>query len=63
MAVKTEPPQNDARLVTSRTPVGPDDEKVAKSAGERAVMDAVLIVCGAWAVLFFLTFSLRSHNI
>lgn len=51
-------------LVTSREPQGataaPGDKG---SAGDRALMDAVFIVLGAWLILFFLAYSLRAHNV
>ena len=50
-------------LVTSRTPVGPAVPGSKGSTGDKALMDAVVIVAIAWIILFLLTFSLRSHNI
>lgn len=51
-------------LVTSREPVGPNlSSDTAKSDGERALMDALVIIGIAWAILIFLAFSLRSHNV
>lgn len=50
-------------LVTERIPVGPEDTKKSKTDGDRAVTDALIIVLLAWAVLFFLIFTLRRHNI
>ena len=50
-------------LVTSRTPVGPKDVSEQKTAGNQAVIDSIIIICIAWAVLFALVYSLRAHNI
>lgn len=50
-------------LAVTREPVGPDTPGSKGTPGDRAVMDAVLIVAIAWGVLFFLIYSLRSHNI
>lgn len=50
-------------LVTSRTPVGPKTAGSKGSPGDQALMDAIALVVAAWLVLFFLTWSLRSHNI
>lgn len=56
-------PKTRPDLAVTREPVGPKDAPSEKSDGSRAVMDAVIVVGVAWAVLFFLVFSLRSHNI
>lgn len=50
-------------LMVSREPVGPRKAGERGSLGDQAVMDAVMIVAAAWFVLFFLAYSLRSHNI
>ena len=50
-------------LVTTRTPVGPTVPGEKGSVGDTALMDSVVIVGIAWAILLLLTFSLRSHNI
>ncbi len=50
-------------LHVSREPVGPRSAAKKDTNGDRAVRDALIIVGIAWAVLFFLAFSLRSHNI
>lgn len=63
MGVEKESPRQSPTLVTSREPVGPRVAGDKGSPGDRAFMDAVLIVGIAWAVLFFLAWSLRSHNI
>ena len=49
-------------LVTSREPTV-QNKGTAKSVGEQAFNDAVIIIIAAWLVLFFLAFSLRRHNI
>lgn len=51
------------RLVTSREPVGPRAPGDKGSAGDRALMDGILIIGIAWAILFLLIWSLRSHNV
>lgn len=51
------------RLATTREPVGPRVAGDKGSPGDRALMDAIIMVVVAWAVLFFLAWSLRSHNI
>lgn len=49
-------------LVTSREPT--DEVKgSAKSVGDQAFNDAVVIIAIAWVVLFLLAFTLRRHNI
>jgi len=50
------------RLVTERTPVGPE-AKDAPAPGERAVSDAIFVVLICWAILFALVWSLRRTNI
>lgn len=50
-------------LTVSRDPVDPQSIQKSKSIGDQAVMDAVVIVLIAWAVLFALAWSLRSHNV
>jgi len=50
-------------IVTSREPVGPKNAASKGSVGDVAVMDAICIVVAAWALLFFLSFSLRNHNV
>ena len=62
MPIMTEEAQG-MRLVTSREPVGPAVKGAPGSAGEMAVRDALIIIGIAWLILFFLTFSLRAHNV
>jgi hypothetical protein len=50
-------------LVTSREPKGPTLPGGKGTTGDEALKDAIFLVVIAWAVLFFLTFSLRSHSI
>lgn len=63
MPIRTES-REPTRLNTEREPVGVEPKNGARgSVGDKAVMDAIVIVLIAWAVLFFLVFSLRRHNI
>lgn len=55
--------QERTTLVTNREPEGVVPAGSKGTAGDKAVMDAVLIVALAWAVLFFLVFSLRRFNV
>lgn len=50
-------------ITTTREPRGPKTAGDRGTAGDMAVMDAVMIVGAAWLVLFFLAFSLRRHNV
>lgn len=50
-------------IVVSREPVGPKNAASKGSVGDQAVMDAVLIIAASWLFLFFLSFSLRGHNV
>ncbi len=52
-----------APILTSREPVGPKNASSKGGIGDQALMDAVMIVVAAWALLFFLGFSLRKHNV
>lgn len=52
-----------APIKTTREPVGPKRAGDKGSMGDRALMDAVLIVGIAWAVLLVLAFSLHRHNV
>lgn len=63
MAIAREEPTGRPNLVTSREPVGPKVAGSKGSPGDQALMDAVLVVALAWAVLFALVFSLRRYNI
>jgi len=47
----------------SNEPVGPKNAGAKGSVGDTALMDAVVIVGIAWAIVFVLMFSLRRHNI
>ena len=50
-------------LVTSREPISHKRAGDKGSTGDQALMDALIMVGIAWALLFGLAFSLRSHNI
>jgi len=50
-------------LNVTRQPVGPSVPGAKGTAGDKALMDGVVIVGIAWAILFLLAFSLRAHNI
>ena len=63
MPMGTEPEQINNVLNTSREPKGPKRAGDPGSVGDQALMDALLIVLLAWALLFMLMFSLRRHNI
>ncbi|GIH29363.1 hypothetical protein Aph01nite_76730 [Acrocarpospora phusangensis] len=60
--IKTEP-EGMVPLVTSREPKGPTRAGDPGSIGDQALKDALIIIVAAWAVLFFLGFSLRGFNI
>lgn len=61
--LKSEDSRVGGNLVVSREPVPPKNAGSKGSLGDQAVMDAVIIVAIAWAVLLFLAFTLRNHNI
>ena len=48
---------------TDREPVGPKNAASKGSIGDQALMDSLMIVGGAWIVLFLIYFSVRSHNV
>lgn len=50
-------------LTTSREPVGPVHAGDKGGMGDRALIDAITLVVGAWIFLFLMGFSLRSFNI
>lgn len=50
-------------IVTTREPVGPKRSGDKGSMGDRALMDAIVIVVAAWAVLLVLAFTLHRHNV
>lgn len=50
-------------LVTSREPKSPKSKAPVDAAGNRVLMDAIIIVVIAWALLFLMAFSLKAHNI
>jgi len=39
------------------------DKESKGSIGDKALMDAIIIVVAAWALLLFLAYSLRHHNV
>ncbi len=63
MPMGTEPEHVNNVLTTSREPKGPKRSGDPGTVGDQALMDALLIVLLAWALLFMLVFSLRRHNI
>jgi hypothetical protein len=63
MPMGTEPEQVNNVLTMSREPKGPKRAGDPGSVGDQALMDALIIVALAWALLFLLTFTLRRHNI
>lgn len=50
-------------LKTDREPVGPKNAASKGSIGDQALMDSLVIVGAAWALLFLIYFSVRSHNV
>lgn len=62
MPMATEDERVGKPISSTREPVGPKNAGSKGSAGDVALMDAVYIVLAAWAILFFLAFSLRKHN-
>lgn len=50
-------------LVTKREPEGIVQPGDPGSVGDRALIDALIIVIAAWLILFFLVFTLRRFNI
>lgn len=61
-SMRTEP-EGAPALVTAREPKAPKRAGDPGSEGDRALMDAVALIIGAWVVLFLLGFSLRGFNI
>lgn len=62
MPVATES-ANLTRLVTKREPEGVVQPGDPGSVGDKALIDALIIVAASWLVLFFLVLSLRRFNI
>lgn len=50
-------------IKTDREPVGPKNAASKGSIGDQALMDSLIIVVAAWAILFFIYFSVRGHNV
>lgn len=63
MPLVTEQDFTSRNIQSTREPVGPKTAGSKGSVGDQAVMDAVIIVGAAWLIMFFLWFSLRSHNV
>jgi hypothetical protein len=63
MVMGHEPERINDVLTVAREPKGPKRAGDPGSTGDQALMDALIIVLLAWALLFFLAFSLRRHNI
>jgi len=59
----------DTRTDLKGTPDNPGRDPKAKdksgrgTIGDKALMDGIVIVVGAWLVLIFLVMSLRNHNV
>ena len=54
---------NHVPLLTSREPKGPAVAGGEGSTGNEAFNDALILVVGAWVVLFVLVFTLRGHSV
>lgn len=63
MPMGTEPERVGSDLITSREPVGPKRGGDKGTVGDLALKDAIIILVICWGFLFFLMFSLRSHNV
>ena len=63
MPMATEEDRQSRPGVFTREPVGPKNGGSKNSVGDVALKDAICIVLAAWAIVFFLAFSLRSHNV
>jgi hypothetical protein len=63
MPMGTENERTSNPLQVSREPVGPKRAGDKGSPGDRALMDGITLIVGCWVVLFFLSYSLRRHNI
>ncbi len=63
MPLATEEERVGNPLKTTREPKGPKRSGDRGTVGDQALMDALIIVLVAWAIIFFLAFSLRRHNI
>jgi hypothetical protein len=60
MGIENDTPKS---LVSHREPVGPTKTPVKGSVGTQMLWDSLIIVGIAWAILFFLVITLKSHNI
>lgn len=63
MPMQTEDARQGRPISMTNEPVGPKNASSKGSVGDQALMDALVIVGAAWAILFLLMFSLRRHNI
>lgn len=63
MPMGNEPERMGQPIVTSREPVGPKRGGDKGSAGDQAVMDAVIIIGLCWLFVFMVMFSLRRYNV
>lgn len=63
MPIRNEEDRQSQPINMTREPVGPKNAASKGSVGDVALMDALIIVGVAWAILFMLTFSLRRHNV
>ena len=63
MALSREEPSGRPDLAVSREPVVSGSTSTPESTGSQALKDALIIVGICWAILLFLVFSLRAHNI
>ena len=63
MPLAKEDPTGRPNLVVHREPEAPARAGDKGSPGDQALMDALIIVGIAWAVLIFLFLSLRRHNV
>lgn len=50
-------------LKLTNEPSGPVKPGSKGSVGDQAVKDAILIIGVCWAIVFFVMFSLRRHNV
>jgi len=63
MPMGTEENGTSRPIVTTREPVAPKSSGSKGTVGDRAVMDAVMLVGACWVALFLLSYSLRNHNV
>lgn len=63
MPIAKENGSGSPELAVTREPVGPNTAGAKGTNGDKALIDAVIIVAIAWLILFFLAYSLRKHNV